>query len=432
MAEVLDPRERVVITGMGVVSPLGNGVEQNWQALLQGSSGITRFPEHLQRDSYAEKVQTVGLADQFTPDYLTAMTGLARKDLRRRHRVTHLALAAGAEALQQAGLAEQGSVALLGDTFFKRHVGVIVGSGASGADQFAEAGRYLDRGRLTPLPNGFAALPEHLATFTARVTGARGFSVYNSGACETGNMTFILAIEKLLSPHSQVDVVLAGSAEAQATPEALNIFGTMNALDKGGDPDEVSRPFHVNRGGFVMAEGAGMLVFERMSHAIGRGARILAEVTGWGESNDARLDTDTDPDGIRDAVGRALLMSREFEGITYVNAHATGTVEGDPVEMSVMAEMVDPVSTVITSTKANTGHILGGANAVETVFALKALNEGVIPPQIKIDEDSLIPEAKGLVPTHGMPIPAKIGRVVKNGFGFGGTNGSLVYQPVER
>lgn len=405
---------KVVVTGLGLISPLGIGVQDNWDALVAGRSGIgpiTRFDARGMPSTVAGEVR----------DFPFARWGSAR-DMRRMDRFIAYAIAAAAEAGDAARLA-------VAETDPER-VGVVVGVGLGGLPGIEDNHRALIAGgprRVSPyfIP---AVIGNLAAGHIAIRLGARGPNVAMATACASGAHAIGEAVEMIRA--GRTDVMIAGGAESVITPLAVAGFGVMRALSTWtGPPEAASRPFDVRRSGFVMAEGAGILVLEAAETAGRRGAPVLAEVLGYGASADAFDITLPTADGVgaQQAMRGALAQARLAAGdVQHVNPHATGTPHGDVAETrairAVFGRHADRLA--VSATKSMTGHLLGAAGAVEAAFCVLALMHQVAPPTINLDE--LDPECD-LDCTTGEARRLSIHVALTNSFGFGGTNASLLF-----
>ena len=406
---------RVVITGLGMVSPIGNSVGESWEALLAGSRGaaeITRFDATDQSTRFACEVK--GLEVEAYVD---------RKAARRMDRCGHLAVAAARQAEVDSGL----DVAK-----HRERVGVAVASAFGGVRSFEECVRHLDAkgpSRVSPF-SIVQTLPNLPAGWVSIELGTRGPLLAESTACAASNMAIGDATDAIRL--GRADAMFCGGTEAPVASVAVAGFGAMRALSKRNDaPSRASRPFDAERDGFVLAEGAEVLVLEELQHALARGARIYAEVIGYGISSDANHVSDIDPTGENPA--RALRMAFEDAGVDaeeigYVNAHGTSTPLGDAGETRVLKLALGEEHarrTPISSTKGATGHTLGAAGAVEAVFTVLALEQGVLPPTVNYEVAD--PECDlDYIPNS--PRHEQVEVAVSNSFGFGGHNTAVAFR----
>lgn len=401
-----------VVTGIGVVTPIGTGAPAFWDALVSGRSGTAPI----------EGFDTTGFGTTIAAqvhgfDPLAYMDGKAAA---RSDRFTQLAVAAGALAWEDAGLGEEVE---------RERAGVVVGSGIGGLYTIEEQHDALLAGgprRVSPftVPK---LMPNAAAAAIAMQLGLRGINHCVASACATGAHAIGEAL--LAIRAGRADVVLAGGTEAALTPVALAAFDRMGALSRRNDePERASRPFDAGRDGFVFGEGAGVLVLESEEHARKRGARVIARVSGYGATADAFHLTQPDPEG--DGAVRAMTAALEDAGVypadvDYVNAHGTSTPYNDRIETLAIKRALGPESkrVPVTSTKSQTGHLLGAAGAVEAAAAALIIDRGVIPRTLNLDEPD--PECD----LDYVPDEAREQRVdvaLSNSFGFGGQNACLI------
>lgn len=410
-------QNRVVVTGMGVVSPVGSVLDTFWNNIKEGVCGIgpiTRFELKEGFDvSLAAEVKELDL-DQY----------ISKKERKRLDRYTQFAIYAAKEALKSAEL----------DMSLENphRVGVIIGSGIGGFETIeTEVEKYLTKGpkRVSPffIPMAIANMA---AGNVAIYTGAKGVCSTVVTACATG--THSIGEAYRLVKQGINDVILAGGSEASITPVSIAGFQALNALSKSKDPKRASIPFDKDRHGFVMGEGAGVLVLETLEHAQKRGAHILAEIVGYGATGDAHHITSPAPDG--EGAARAMQEALCDAGITpeqigYINAHGTSTDYNDKFETAaIKAVFGNDTKVPVSSTKSMTGHLLGAAGAVEAIITIKALEEGYLPPTIgyqnKDEECDL-----DYVPNQGRK--ADIKYAMSNSLGFGGQNATLIMKKWE-
>jgi 3-oxoacyl-[acyl-carrier-protein] synthase II len=406
---------RVVITGMGVVSPIGCDLATFWKNVSTGVSGIRRV-ESFDTSEYACKIG--GEVRDLDPEpYFNNP-----KDARRADRYTHLAMAAAKLAV-----ADSGIDFAAGDPF---RAGVLVGSGIGGLDTLQKQHAILLQkhpSRVSPF-----VIPMMITNIASGMIsmeyGIHGPNMCIVTACTTANNSIGEAWR--IIKFGDADVIIAGGSEASISPMGMAGFGNMKALSCRNDaPEKASRPFDVDRDGFVMGEGAGVVVVEELEHAKRRGARILCELAGYGVSADAYHLTSPHPEGIgasrcmENAMRHAKLNP---EQIDYVNAHGTSTSLGDVCETRAIKRSFGEYAKrglLVSSTKSMTGHLLGAAGGVELAATIFALREGLVPPTINLDQPD--PECDlDYVPHHARE--AKIRAAISNSFGFGGHNASLV------
>lgn len=408
--------ERVVITGMGAVTPIGHDVKSYWEALKAGKCGIAPITAF---DTTDFKVKVAAEVKDFDPTQY-----IDKRESKRMDRFCHFALVAAQEAVEQSGLKE--------GNFDPYRVGVMMGSGVGGLAVFEnEMERMLAKGpgRVGPL-----CIPEMIGNMaSAHISmrfGFKGESFCPVSACATGNHAIGEAVRAIR--HGYQDVILAGGTEAAIIRIAIAGFQNMKALHTGDDPEAASIPFDARRSGFVMGEGAGVLVLESLSHAQARGAAILAEVGGYGASSDAYHITSPDPEGegaahaMRRAIADAGLALADVD---YINAHGTSTPLNEKYEtIAVKKAFGDEAYKVkISSTKSMTGHLLGAAAAVEAIACVCAINEGVIPPTIGYKEAD--PECDlDITPNQAVEAPVNV--AISNSLGFGGHNATVLFKKV--
>ena len=405
--------KRVVITGLGCISPLGNDAETTWKNILAGKSGvgpITRF------DTTDFKSQIAAQVEGFDGEAL-----FGRREARRMDLVTQYALASVREAVEDAGLE-------ITDENRDR-IGVVIGSGIGGIGTLSEnIQTLLERGpsRVSPFLVPMM-LPDSPAGMVAIHFGVRGPNLAVVTACATGTNAVGEAAE--IIRRGQADVVFAGGAEAAILPIAIAGMSVINALStRNDDPQRASRPFDANRDGFVMGEGAATLILESLESAQKRGARILAEVTGYGSTNDAYHISAPAENG----AGAALCMQMALDSagltpgdIDYINAHGTSTLLNDKSETAAIKTVFGGLAykVAISSTKSMTGHLLGGAGALEAMFCVKTLLDQTLPPTINYETPD--PDCDlDYVPNHARP--ASVNYVMSNSFGFGGHNATII------
>ncbi|MEX1169811.1 MAG: beta-ketoacyl-ACP synthase II [Chloroflexota bacterium] len=412
---ITTPR-RVVITGMGMVSALGNDVPTTWEGLVAGRSGIRTIEAF---DPSRLDSQVAGEARGFDASGL-----LDRKELRRTDRYAQFGLVATAEALRQAGLPDrfEGELA--------ERTGVILGTGLGGVGTLVEGfttNALRGPGRISPflVPMG---IPNVGAGQVAIQFGMTGPNFATVSACATGGHAIGEASE--IIRRADADVMIAGGAEAAIFEAMVGGFDAMKALStRNDDPAGASRPFDSGRDGFVIGEGAGVVVLESLEHAEGRGAAILAELVGYGATADASHITLPAPGGI--GAVRAARRALEKAGLApadvdHVNAHATSTPEGDKAELQAIRSIFgdDAGRISITANKSMLGHTLGAAGAIEAIVTVLSIREGCIPPTINlVDPD---PEGAGLDLTANVAARREVRVALSNSFGFGGQNTALV------
>lgn len=406
---------RVVVTGMGVISPLGLDVETMWGNLLVGKSGvgpITLF------DTTGFGCRIAAEAHGFDPlNYMSA------RDARRIDRFTQFAMAALEEALTQSRLDVQA-----GDTF---EVGVIIGAAIGGVEtQYHLAEDLKVRGprRLNPF-HATAVTPDSAAVHVALRTGARGPNLGVSSACASGADAIGQAYETIRRGHARA--ILSGGFEANIVPLTIGLYDSIGALSHRNDnPSEASRPFDAGRDGFVTGEGGALLILEEMQSALERGARPLAELCSYAATSDAVHLTAPDHEGAGAAHCISLALQRaklKPQDVSYINAHATGTPVGDPAEARAIqrafADRADRVP--VSSTKSMTGHLIGGAGALEAVICIQALRSGYLPPTTNLENPDPACDLNHIALRARQ---AQVDVTLSNSFGFGGHNSALIFR----
>ncbi|MCJ1886298.1 beta-ketoacyl-ACP synthase II [Pseudomonas sp. LA21] len=416
-------RKRVVVTGMGAVTPLGRGVELVWERLLAGASGIRALPEELIGD-LAVRIggQVPGLeADPlggFDPDSV-----LSQKEQRKVDRFILFALAAAEDALTQARWAPTSAIE-------QERTATIIASGIGGFPAIADAVRTTDsKGprRLSPftIPSFLCNLAAGQVSIRHQLKGPLGAPVT---ACAAGVQAIGDAARMIRS--GEVDVALCGGAEAAIHRVSLAGFAAARTLASAFNdtPEKASRPFDSARDGFVMSEGAGLLVIEELEHALARGATPIAELIGYGTSADAYHITSGPEDG--DGAQRAMRQALQQGGVApdqvgHLNAHATSTPVGDNAELAAIKAVFGDTSPVISATKSSTGHLLGAAGGIEAIFTVLALRDQVAPPTLNLENAD--PSSAGLnIARTSTALATEY--ALSNGFGFGGVNASVLFR----
>jgi len=407
-------RRRVVVTGIGIVSPVGSGVSRAWENLTAGRSGIgpiTRF------DASRLGCQIVGEVKDFDASVLPA------KELRRMDVFIHYGLAASIEALKDAGIEPQPANA--------ERMGALVGSGIGGLPMIADThGAMMEGGprKISPffIPGSIINM---ISGNLSIMYGLKGPNLSIVTACTTGN--HCIGDAGRLIEYGDADVMVAGGAESTITEIALGGFGAARALStRNDDPQGASRPWDKDRDGFVMGEGAGVLILEELEHAKARGAKIYCELSGYGMSADAHHITapPEDGDGAVRSMQAALRNAKlNPDQIDYINAHGTSTPLGDLAETTAIKTAFGEHAKklAVSSTKSMTGHLLGAAGGIEAVFSVLAIHHQVVPPTINLHEAS---EGCDLDYVPHTARAMKVDAVLSNSFGFGGTNGSLIFR----
>lgn len=410
-------KERIVITGLGVVSPFGDGVEPFWEALKAGKNGVSEITLF---DASQLNCQIAAQCKDFNPEIY-----MDPKEAKRSDRYTHFAVAASKLAMKDAGL-------VVGENLQSERFGVLIGSAVGGMNTIESQSRaFVEKGprRVSPF-----MIPNLLANMSSGVVaidlGARGVNFSVVSACATGTHSIGEALLHLQS--GKEDVILAGGSEAAVTPLSFAGFCAMKAMATtfNDDPTHASRPFDAGRCGFVMGEGAGIVVLERYEHAIARGAKIYCELSGYGSTCDAYHITSPDIEG----KGLSLCLQRTLEDagvstadVDYINAHGTSTQYNDKFETMAIRKVfgADADKLMVSSTKSMTGHMLGAAGAIEAAICAKAIQEGIVPPTINYETPD--PECDlDYVPNVAREADLKV--VVSTNLGFGGQNGALLFK----
>lgn len=410
-------KRRVVITGLGILSPLGNDLASSWDGIVNGRSGIGPIT-HFDASAFATRI--AGEVRDFDP-----AEWIAPKDIKKMDPFVHYGVAASMMAIRDAGLEIAEADA--------ERVGVAIGAGIGGLKGIEETTiRYHEGGprKISPfyVPSTIINM---IAGQVSIMTGAQGPNIAAVTACTTATHNIGLAMRMI--QYGEADAMVAGGAEYATTPTSVGGFCAMKALSTRNDePTRASRPWDEARNGFVMGDGAGIVVIEEYERARARGARIYAELAGYGMSGDAYHMTAPSENG--DGAARCMRNAIRDAGIDasaigYINAHGTSTPAGDLAEtLAVKTALGDHArKTMVSSTKSMTGHLLGAAGGVEAVFSAMALHTGVIPPTINLDDPS--PDCDlDYVPNTARE--AKVDVAMSNSFGFGGTNGTLVLRRV--
>ncbi len=404
--------QRVVITGVGVISPVGNNINDFWKNLTEGNCGIDTIKGF---EDYELPISVAGQVKDFNPEEC----GLERNDVRRNDLYCQFALAAAYQAMQDSGLKS-------GENIAPERLGTYIGSGIGGMNTFVEeTGKLLNEGirRISPL-----FVPMMIGNIAAGNVAikynAQGVCLPVVTACATGTHAAGEAYRAI--KHGYADAIITGGAEASIHPLAIGGFANSKALTRSTDPKNASIPFSANRNGFVMGEGAGVLIFESLENAQKRGAKIYAEVVGYGNSCDAHHVTAPSPDGI--PASRAIKQSLEeakFDAendVLYINAHGTSTPLNDKSETrAIKLAMGEEAAhkAMISSTKSMTGHMLGATGAVELIAAALTLKNGVVPPTIGLNDPD--PECD-LDYVPNVARKADVTVAISNSLGFGGHN----------
>jgi 3-oxoacyl-[acyl-carrier-protein] synthase II len=405
---------RIVVTGLGLVTPLGCGSQAVWSSIVAGQSGIRPITLYDETDRFHSQIAGEVPLDSFSPSEYLA------KNSKKMGRFIQWAMVAAQEALEDAQWDPAES--------FEKSVrtGVIVGSGIGGLPEIESAANRLKSSSvISPffVPSALINLSSGHISIAHQIKGPN-ISVVT--ACSSGSHAIGEAMNFLRS--GKADVMVAGGCEAAVCPLGVGGFDAMRALSRkrNATPDEASRPWDKDRDGFVIGEGAGMLILETLDHALSRGAKIYGEVLGYGVSADAFHMASPADDG--DGAFRCMQMALNESGcrpedIGYINAHGTSTPVGDVAELRAM-ERIFPEGTPVSSTKSAIGHLLGAAGSVEAIFTIKALQDQIIPPTLNLHDPE--PTTMDLVAHHARSVSG-MRYALSNSFGFGGTNTSLVF-----
>lgn len=418
---------RVVVTGMGIISPLGQGLEHNWQAITAGKSGIRKIRTFDASDIPSQVAGEVP-TEEGAPGALDINKYIEPKEQKKMDKFIHYGYAAAVDAVEDSGYVPA-------DEEARCRAGVLIGSGIGGLANIHDTSLVLaEKGprRISPF-----FIPSSLINLISGQVSIRyGFKGPNHAvvtACATGSHAIGDAAR--LIAFDDADVMVAGGAEAAICRVGVGGFAACRALSTSYNdtPEKASRPFDKGRDGFVIGEGAGVVVLEEYEHAKKRGAKIYAEVVGYGLSGDAYHVTSPSEDG--NGGFRAMTAALKRAGVTpdqidYVNAHGTSTPLGDDIELTAIkrlfGEAIKDVS--ISSTKSAIGHLLGAAGAVEAIYSIKAIETGILPPTLNLDDPSDVAAGVDLVPHQAKEKTVNV--ALSNSFGFGGTNASLVFRKV--
>ncbi|MFD2612967.1 beta-ketoacyl-ACP synthase II [Paenibacillus gansuensis] len=410
-------KQRVVVTGMGVVTSLGSDLNTLWNNLLEGKSGISTI-EAFDVSDYPTKI--AASVKDFNPEAY-----MEKKEARRMDRFVQFGLAASLMALKDANLNIEE------DTDPER-AGVIVGSGIGGLGTWEEQHSILlEKGPKRVSPFFIPMMIANMASGQISMsTGAKGPNTAAVSACATG--THSIGDSFKMIQRGDADVMICGGAEATIRPIGMAGFCSMRAMSTRNDePERASRPFDVDRDGFVMGEGAGVLILESLEHALKRGARIYGEVIGYGMSADAHHMTEPDPDGAARCMAKAMKDAGiEPQDVDYINAHGTSTPVGDKSETTAIKKAFGDhaYKVAVSSTKSMTGHLLGAAGGVESVILGLALQHQTIPPTANLENQD--PECD-LDYVPNTPRQADLNVVMSNSFGFGGHNATIILKKYE-
>lgn len=409
--------KRVVITGMGVVSPLGNDVNSTWESCVSGKSGITEITRF---DTQGFRTRIAGEVKSFQPSPL-----IPPKDVKKMDAFTHYSISATEEALGDAGLTISKEIA--------EEVGVALGIGIGGIGSIEDnQTTLLNKGNTKVSPFFIPRALINLASGQISILfGAKSYNACSVSACASSNHAIGDAM--WLIKRGEAKVMIAGGAEGGITPLAISGFSSMKTLSTRNDePTKASRPFDQDRDGFVFSEGAGVLILEELEFAKKRGAHIYAELVGYGFSSDAYHMTTPSPDGMRRSIQKAIQNAGVApEAVDYYNAHATSTPIGDKIELDAIQQVFGAharQTLSISSTKSTSGHLLGAAGALEAIVSIKALNHNIVPPTMNLENADLDCQ---LDLTPNVAKEKKLRFALSNGAGFGGTNATLAFKAFE-
>ena len=410
-------KRRVVVTGLGIVSPLGNDLATSWDGIVNGRSGIgpiTHFDASAFTTRIAGEVRDFDIGKWVSP-----------KDARKMEEFIHYGVAASLMAMEDAGLTVDDSNA--------ERIGALIGSGIGGLLGIEEQTIKFHQGgprKISPfyVPSTIINM---LPGQVSLLTGIKGPNFSAVSACATSNHSIGMAMRMI--QYGDADVMIAGGAERGSSPTSVGGFCAMKAMStRNDDPTRASRPWDKDRDGFVLGDGAGILVLEEYEYAKARGARIYCELAGFGASSDAFHMTAPSEDG--EGPARCMVAALKDAGVGvhavgYLNAHGTSTPLGDVAETRAIKRALGDhaYKTMVSSTKSMTGHLLGAAGGAEAIFSVMALHEGIIPPTINLETPG---EGCDLDYVPNEARQAKVDVAVSNGFGFGGTNGTLVFKRI--
>jgi 3-oxoacyl-[acyl-carrier-protein] synthase II len=405
---------RVVVTGIGLICGVGNTTDEVWKNLLAGKSGVSRITQF---DAANYACQIAAEVKNFDP-----LNFVEKKELKKMGRFIHLALAASDEAMKCSGLKVTPEN--------EERVGVHIGSGIGGFDVIEREHSNLINGGPRKISPFFipAAIINLAAGHVSMRFGAKGPNEATATACTTSAHS--LGDSFRIIQHGDADVMIAGGSEAAITPMGVGGFAAMRALSTRNDePEKASRPWDVARDGFVIGEGAGILVLEELEHAKARGANILAEIVGYGMSGDAYHITQPAPEhegGFRVMKNAVKDASLKPTDIGYINAHGTSTPIGDTLEAHAIRNFFGNHKVAVSSTKSMTGHLLGGAGGLEAGITVLALRHQILPPTINLENQEPDTLGMDLVPNQARKV--RIDYAMSNSFGFGGTNGAVLFR----
>ena len=411
-------KRRVVVTGMGIVSPLGNDLASSWDGIVNGRSGIGPVT-HFDASTFPTRIAGLVRED------FDVTRWVSPKDAKKMEDFIHYGVAASMMALEDAGITVDESNA--------ERIGALIGSGIGGLQGIEQQTIKFHEGGVRKISPFYvpSTIINMLPGQVSLLTGIKGPNFSAVSACATANHSIGMAMRMI--QYGDADVMVAGGAERGSTPTAMGGFCAMKAMSTRNDePGRASRPWDQDRDGFVLGDGAGILILEEYERAKARGARIYCELAGFGASSDAFHMTAPSENGEGPARCMAAAMADAGIGtgdIGYLNAHGTSTPLGDLAETLAIKRALgdDAYRTMVSSTKSMTGHLLGAAGGVEAIFSVMALHTGIIPPTINLDAPG---EGCDLDYVPNVAREKKIDVAMSNGFGFGGTNGTLVFRRV--
>ncbi len=439
-------RPRIVVTGIGLITPQGIDTESTWENIVAGKSAITDLDDQdLERLAELGKINhlkdiplNVGVAGiidrEFIPeDYILSKNidseKFRKNDVKRMARAQLLSLAASTQALENANILRNGEI---DERVDRERFGVIIGTSIGGMDYVSYIGKLMEEGkRVSPTAPLVAGL-ERVASVPSQVFELKGPKYTPTDACATGSQAVIAGIDKLLV--GKADRMLVGGSDASVEQLAINMFDNTRALNRTKDSQRASIPFDVDRKGFVMAEGAGALVLETEEKARERNAPILAEVAGYGSASDAYHDTEPSGYAAKRSLQEALHDGGlPKDGMLYINAHGTSTPVGDPVEISaireVMEDIPEDIEYAVSSTKSSMGHTMGASGAIEAGIAILALRDQILPPTLNLETVMREGRDMDLVPHEARP--ARIDKAGSKNFGFGGSGTHILFKRYE-
>ena len=405
---------RVVVTGIGLICAVGNKTEEVWQNLLAGKSGVGRITQF---DSSKHACQIAAEVKNFDP-----LNFIEKKEVKKMGRFIHLALAAAEEAMAMSGLKVTAENS--------ENIGVHIGSGIGGFDIIEREHTALMEGGPRKISPFFipAAIVNLAAGHVSMRFGAKGPNEATATACTTSAHS--IGDSFRIIQHRDADVMIAGGSEAAITPMGVGGFAAMRALStRNDDPEKASRPWDRDRDGFIIGEGAGILIMEELEHARSRGATPIAEIVGYGMSGDAYHMTQPAPEhegGFRVMKNAVRDAGIKPSDIGYVNAHGTSTPIGDTLEAHAIRNFFGDHQIAVSSTKSMTGHLLGGAGGLEAGVTVLALRDQMLPPTINLENQDPGTGDMDFVPNHSRK--AAFDYAMSNSFGFGGTNGALLFR----